>query len=237
MQRLAFLPLLALLAFTACDDDDDPTGNPDVALVRIVNAAPEAANATVNVFEGTTQLGTTVAFQQATTCPNLIELDPGQHTLTFRRVGVTTDLETESFTFLANETYTVVLFGSGASIDAVVFQDDAPTSVPAGNHAVRAINATNTAGDVFVTTPAGAIVAGEADFQNIASGGATTSNNFRNVATADTRFRLVPVGNTTPVRGNIELSNVPASRTTTVVFTEVAAGGGTITAVQLNPCP
>src|SRR5688500_9487409 len=44
MKRLAFLPLFALLAFTACDDDDDPSGNEDVALVRIFNASPEAAN-------------------------------------------------------------------------------------------------------------------------------------------------------------------------------------------------
>jgi hypothetical protein len=235
MKRFPFLPLLALLALNACDDDDDPTGNDDVALVRIVNAAPEAANASVNVFEGTDQLVSGVGFQTASACSNLIELEPGQHTLAFRRpASATVDIETETFTFAANETYTVVLYNSGNNLDAFVLQDDQPATATAGNNMVRIINATNTAGDVYVTTPAGT-VSGTADISNLAAGAATTSNTFRPFPTAETRFRLTGVGNTT-VRGDRELQNVPSSRMTTVVFTEVSSGGGTVNAVQFNPC-
>lgn len=232
MKRLASLAL-ALFVFTACDDDDDPDGPEDLALVRIVNAAPEAANASVSVFEGTTQLAGGVGFQTATTCSNVIELDPGQHTLVFRRTGQTTDLETETFDFDEGETYTIVLFNSGTNLDAVVFRDD-PTAPGAGNNAVRIINATNTAGDVFVTAPAGALT--PVDIGGLASGAQTTSNTFREFPTTDTQFRLFNVGATTGNRGDITITGLPTSRMTTVIFTEPQAPTGTSRTLQMNPC-
>jgi hypothetical protein len=227
---------MALVAFTACDDDDDPTGNENVALVRVVNASNDPDFANVNVFdEDDNELDAAIGFRTATSCDDLIELEPGEHTLEFRLTGQMTPIETETFNFLANERYTVVLFGSNAAVDAVVFRDDEPTSVPAGQNAIRVINATEAAGDVFATTAGGAVT-GDPDLENLGSGaGTTTPSTFRNFPTADVRFRLFDVGDTDPALADITLDDLPNSRRATVIFTEPVSGG-IANSIQMNSC-
>ena len=227
MKRFAFLPLFALLALNACDDDDDPTGNENQARIRIVNASP--GNTSVNVFLDNQQEVGGVGFGTASACPGA-EIPAGQRTLQFRATGSQTTLRDVPFNFQANQSYTVVLYGSGGTLNGAVFQESPVTTPSAGNHAFRIINATTGVADVYVTPPGAAI--GTVDIDALAAGTATTNAVYRQFPEAETRVRFTDDGSTT-VRADITLDDDPNVGATTFVYHETTTGRA---AIQVNPC-
>lgn len=223
--RHTALVLAALVTIAACDDDDDdgPTGNQGQATVRVVNAS--SANATVSLNNGNTTLAPTVAFGTAGACVNV---PAGSQTLTFR-TGTTNVAATAATTFAANTKYTVVLSGSGATATATVLPD-AFTAPAAGNNAVRFVNATGTAGDVFLTTADGAVT-GAPTSGNLAAGAFTT---FASHANTNVRARLFDVGTTATPRADVTITGI-TNGPATVVFTPAATVGGA-TGFVVQPC-
>jgi hypothetical protein len=232
MKKFAMLGVLAMLALGACDEDDDLTAPPTTARVRFVNAAPGAG--AVSAFHGNVAIATGVAVGAANTCGNTMRLAAGPRTITLR-AGTTpasAQVARVSHVFEADKDYTVVLYGPSTARTAVVLEDAAPGTVAAANNAVRFINATTTAGDVFVTaagaTPSGTPIA--------LTPGAATNPLYREFPVTSTSARLFNTGTTEgTARGSHTLTNLPA-RIATVVFMDPATTGGA-TGFQFTPCP
>ena len=224
--RLATLLLSgSALVLAACDDDDDdgPTQPTQTAQIRVVNAS----GASVDVLSGTTSVTTALAANTGST--SCFTVPAGSSTtLAFRAAGGTTNLATVTQTLTANQRYTLVLTGTGATSTATLLAD-ATTDPTTGNNAIRFVNATATAGDVHVTTPTGTL--GTATAAALAAGAATTT--FITVPTANTRVRLFNAGTTTGTpRVDFTLPTLTGNRVATVVL----ANPGTATFV-VTPCP
>lgn len=222
--RYTALVLAGLAATMACDDDDDDVIGPDPeATVRLVNASP--GNATVQVLNGTEVLATTLGFGTTAAC---VTVPAGAQTLTFR--SGTTDLATVNGNFTANADYTVVLSSNDVATTATVLADDftAPTE---GNSALRLFNATDAAGDIFLTTAEG-VVEGTPTIADLAAGTATEWASF---PSTNTRVRLFDVGTLETARGDV---TIPAltNDVGTVFLTDPAAAGDP-TGFVVEPCP
>lgn len=221
--RHTALVLAALVTVSACDDDDDDVTAPTTtATVRLVNASPD--NATVEVLNGTTVLAPALGFGTTAAC---VTVPSGARTLTFRAGA--TDLATVNGTFTANGDYTVVVASTDAGTTATLLTDDftAPT---AGNQMLRLYNASNTAGDIFITTADGA-VEGTPTVANLATGTATPWTSY---ASTNTRVRLFDVGTTATARGDVTIPTL-ANSVGTVFLTEADATSGA-TGFVVEPC-
>jgi hypothetical protein len=212
---------LAALAVSACDDD--PTNPPQqTATVRVINAATGTANVAVLHGQSSTPLAS-LNFRAASSC---VEVPAGQQTLTFRSGNDT--LAQTSFTFEANEDYTVVIADDLPGTDklAEVFSDE--VNPAAANNALRFINATATAGDVRISTAGGAtqLVHGNlSPFGLYADPG--TGHDFVQRGTNETQAALYDVGETTNPRAELSLTGaLPSSRVATVVFFDAGAPAG-----------
>jgi hypothetical protein len=185
----------------------------DVQVRRLGSATPLATNLD---FRGSTQ-----------TC---VEVPAGEQALVFSEPGQG-ELDVAIADFEADESYTAVLVASGLRTRAFIVSDDEAAS--AGNNALRLINATSTAGDVYVTPPAGAVTAGFLAAGN--AGPLALSNTVPGYVHRDighTQVRLFDVGVTTgPPRTDFALTGLPTSRLATVIFTE-----RTPTAFMVVPC-
>jgi hypothetical protein len=228
MKKFALIPLLALLAFSACDDDDPISPN-NQARVRIVNASN--TNANVQLFEGNTQLGTgNIAFQSTSTC-GAIAVAPGSKTLSFRAPGSATPIATTTaVNFQADRDYLVVLLPGGSA--TVIEEQPFPNPV-AGNNAIRIVNAQTTAGDVYATT--GNTTPIPANKINIGAGASTTT--YQAIGSTATTFRMFDAGATTftAPRANFIIGGTGVNRTSTVFLTS-AAIGSSVTGFQVNRC-
>jgi hypothetical protein len=237
MKHRYFTPILAIgtLALGACNDDSStaPNTTPQTARVRVVNLYPTSTSA--GLFANGTAVGGNVNFgSAATTCVDV----PVGRSISFRSAGSSTDLTTiASPNFTANNQYTVVLFGSGASAQSIVLNDNSITNPTAGNNAIRIFNGTGTAGDIWVTTPGGALT-GTASAANLGAGAGTAT--FGSYATANSQVRLFNVGTTTGtprVTTTINGTNLSTNRVGTVFLTESNLTGGTTNAsVVAAPC-
>jgi hypothetical protein len=229
--KLGMLILSSAVLVLACDDDNDPTGN-NTARVQFINAA--AGTATTDVMLGTETLASSIGFQTgSSTC---VEVAAGSHVLNFTSAGNIL-ATTQSFSFEAGQQYTVVLGGIGATRTTLIVPD-AFTTPSAGSNALRFINASSTAGDVYVTAPAAALgtAAVAALGANTATGGSSGLNAYMPFPTTNTQVRFFNTGTTTGTpRADITLANLPSSRVTTVVFTNAATVGGSAV-LQINPC-
>ena len=231
MTRFALLSLLAVAV--ACNDEDEPAGPPqqNVAQLRIVNAA-DFPDVQVRRTGSATPLAQDLDFRQSTsTC---VTVPLGEQALIFSSGG--TELRIAAGTFEANESYTAILVGSGATVRAVVLPDT--VTAAAGSNALRFINATSAAGDVYVTPPGGAVGAGFLATGNM--GVLATSNSrpdYVNRSTEHTQVRLFDPQTTTGTpRADIALTGLTATRLATVVFTDAGSPAGP-TAFLVAPCP
>lgn len=250
-RRITAALLLSSLAFTAaCDDDDDPTGPPpQFANVRVVNASSLPANASVNlVAGGQTLTASTVAFgQQSSAC---VRVPVSTDQLAFRTAGGTTDIATVGAPtggFQANQNYTVVLFGNaaGAAPNAALFSDPV-LAASTNNNQLRFINATNSAGNVYVTAP-GTNITGTStvDVTNLAPGAAssfgtgTATSAFGTFPTANTQVRLFNTNATTFTTPRVDFAigstALNSNRVGTVVLSEAGNPAGSATFVS-TPC-
>jgi hypothetical protein len=230
-QHAALVLALTPLVLVGCDDDDDgPTGTQQFANVRVINASPTTASATVSVGG---QSSAPVAFRSGSaTC---LQVPVGSQSLTFASGGANV-ATTAPFNFQANQNATVVLFGTGATRTATVFADNF-SAAATGMNQLRFINAQTAAGDIFVTTPTGN-VAGTPSASVAASAASTGGSvGFLSFPTANTRVRLFNTGTTTGTpRADFPLGTLPASRTQSIVFVEAGTPAGA-TAFAVDPCP
>ncbi|MDQ4079911.1 MAG: DUF4397 domain-containing protein [Gemmatimonadota bacterium] len=212
---------LAAVAVSACDDD--PTNPPQqTATVRVINAATGTANVAVLHGQSSTPLAS-LNFRAASEC---VDVPVGQQTLTFRAGNDT--LAQASFTFEADERYTVIIADDLPGTDklAEVFSDE--VTPVAANNALRFINATATAGDVRIMAPGAAtqLVHG-----NLGPFGVYTdpslSHDFVQRSTNETEVRLYDVDETTDPRAELSLTGaIPTSRVATVVFFDAGTPAG-----------
>jgi hypothetical protein len=228
LARLALLSLLAVVAAACGDDGVAP--EPGVAQLRIVNAA-NVQDVQVRRVGTTAPLAENLDFREFTqTC---VEVPAGEHAFVFGASGV--ELATTAATFEANKSYTAFLAISGPTRRAVVVADDEIAS--AGNNALAFINATSASGDVYVTSPTGAVGPNflvHAPLSPLALTNEVPSYVHR--STEHTRIRLFNPGTTTGTpRADFTLAGLPASRRATVVFTEVGTPAGP-TAFVVTPC-
>lgn len=227
--RLALLALLSISA-TACEDEDDGVIIEDsFAQVRVVNAA-DIANVDVFMAGAATPFVQNLDFRGVTTACALVP--PGPRSLVFRVGG--TDLATATATFEAGASYTALLVASGTTRRALVVADTAIAST--GNNALRFINATATAGDVYVTPPGGAVGASFLAFGNASPLALSNLNpDFMHRSTEHTQVRFFDTGTITTPRADLTLSGLPTSRLGTVVFTDAGTPAGA-TAFLVTPC-
>lgn len=222
--------LLAASAFvlTACGDDSTEPENS--ASVRFVNAS--VINAAVNATVGGTSVASNIAFQNTGTA--CVSVPAGSQSVGFTAsVGGATIGAGATSNFTAGQRYTVVLYANGTT---VVYQDQF-TAPASGSNAIRFINGTSPAVDIFGTT-ATANVSGAPSVANLAAFSATGTTGgtaFASFANTLVRWRSFNVGTTTTARSDFTIANVPSNGVTTIVLTSAATAGGP-TAFMVNPC-
>jgi hypothetical protein len=227
------LALSAAVLTTACGDDDIIDPVVQTARVRVVNLNPNAASA--GLYANGTLLGTNVAFGSAGA--QCVSVPIGQ-ALTFRASGQTTNLATvQTSTLAANQSHTIVLYANGTTPQAAVLSDNNITAPTTGNAALRFFNASGTAGDIYLTSPGGALPT-TATTANLAAGQATAT--FGSYPTANTQIRVFNAGSATtgtPVfTANVTPTNLSSTRIGNVFLTNANATGGANATLTTQPC-
>jgi hypothetical protein len=220
---------LSFLALgVACSDDDVALTSSNAALVQFVNAS--------NIVSAKTSGGSTVGAslgpqQASSTC---MFVSPGTQSLGFSSNGATIGTSS-SMLLQAGQRYTVVLAGTATANSTLVFPELYTTQL-SGNYAVRFINATTQAGDIYVTTPTGSVTAVTATTlaPGAASGGSTGAFGFQTYAISSNRVRFFASGNTSTALADFTITNPTSTSATTVVFMNSAAGG--VTAFSVPQC-
>lgn len=228
--------LAALIVAGACGGSDS-TSPKNTANVRVVNASSSTAN--LNATAGTQSLSSGLSFQNTNAAATCTSINSGSQTINFTSGSSTTNIGSVTYNFLAGQNYTVVYYGTN---NAVVYPETF-TAPATGNNALRFINATGSAGDIFLTTPTGT-VSGTPTVPNLAAGSVSGFNSssapggtFVNTyPVANTRVRLFNVGQTngTP-RADFTIGTMAANRVGTVVLSPAPSGGST-TGFLVNSC-
>ena len=225
---------ITLIAGCGGSDASSPTESSNV---RIVNASVSAGPITANT-EGRT-IATNIAFQTSTLGGSCGTVEKGgDEQIDFVSAGTTSGLGNVQYNFVAQQNYTVVFYGPNT---ATVYPDN--FSLPAsGNNAIRFINATGVAGDVYLTTPNGAITA-PATVASLGAGSASGFNTstapggtFAQYPTSNTRVRLFNVGQTTGTpRADFTIQVMPSNGVATIILTPPPSDGSA-TAFMVGPC-
>jgi len=227
--RSLVLLAASALALAACGDSNEPE---NTASVRFVNAS--VVNSAVNANVGGSSVASNIGFQSSGNAGACVNVPAGTQTVGFSASTGGAAIGTGASTnFVAGQRYTVVLFGNGTT---QVYQDQF-TAPASGSNAIRFINGTSTAADIYGTTATGTI-SGTPPVSNLAAFTATGSSGgtaFASYPNTNVRWRSFNVGTTTNARGDFTLSNVPSNGVTTVIFTPSASAGGA-TAFMVNPC-
>lgn len=233
--QLVTLTVLSLLA--ACGSDKT-TSPKTTASVRIVNAS--SSTSSLNASTTSSQsLSSGLNFQNGNAPTTCSTVNSGAQTINFTSGTSTTNIGSVTYTFLPGQNYTIVYYGTN---NAVVYPETF-TAPATGNMALRFVNATGSAGDVYLTTPTGTI-SGTPTVQNLAAGSVSGFNSssapggvFVNTyPSANTRIRLFNVGATTGTpRADFTIGSMAANRVGTVVLTP-APSGGSATGFLVNSC-
>lgn len=138
--------VLVFTAITACSDADGPTRpDPNAAAVVIANLATGTSDVDVVVTGLTNPVAIDLDFGFYTSQCAL--LPAGQEiTIDFSSGG--TLLASEDVVLDVGELYTILLTSDGTTEHALVLKDD--VNIPAGQRAVRLVNATLDEGDVYI---------------------------------------------------------------------------------------
>jgi hypothetical protein len=231
----AIVPIVAIGFAAACSSD---ANQPDeIANVRIVNASVGVGPITANT-EGRT-IQTNVIFQTSALSGSCGTIEKGGDAeIDFVAAGTTNGLGSVKANFVPQLNYTAVFY---AANNAVVYLDQF-SNPSTGNNAIRFINATGTAGDIYLTTPS-ANITGSPTVSNLAqaqASGATANasgGTFAQYTTDLTRVRLFNVGQTTGTpRVDFTIQIMPSNRVATVLLTAPPAGNSSPTAFMVGPC-
>lgn len=211
-----------VLVAAACDDDNNGTGPQDFGSLRVVNAA--STSQSIDVFSNGTLLTNNVAFLSgSSTC---FDVEAGTPALEIRNTGSTNAIATLNDPIAANTNYTLVLMGDN---NATLLTDQF-TAPNTGEAAIRFVNATGTAVDIFASDPNAGGIGTTPTSANLAVSG---TSDFLNIPEANTRFTFTTVGTTTPL---FEIPNftLPTSRVSTIVLTQDDQGAFQF--VSVEPC-
>jgi len=225
-----------LTVLGACDNSKSTSPSP-TANVRVVNASSSTTG--LNATAGSQSLSSGLNFQNTNATATCTVVNSGSQTLNFTSGSSSTSIGSVTYNFLPGQNYNVVYYGT----NNVVVYPETFTAPATGSMALRFINATGSAGDVFLTTPTGP-VSGTPTVQNLAAGSVSGFNSssapggtFVNTyPTANTRVRLFNVGSTTGTpRADFTIGTMAANRVGTVVLTPAPSGGST-TGFLVNSC-
>jgi hypothetical protein len=219
------LTLLATLAVSACNNDDEVTAPATTADLRVVHASPDAPN--VDVLVDNTAALTNVAYKAAST---YLQVPSGSRNLKVRATGTTTVVIDQTATLNDGSAYTVIATGRVASIAPLVLTDD-QTSPAAGNVRLRLVHASPAAGnvDIYVTAPTADITTATPTLANVAF---RVASNYLEVPAGTYRVRITPAGTKTVA---IDVNNVAltAGQVRTAVAVDAPGGGAPLSAILL----
>jgi len=219
------LTLLATLAVSACNNDDDVTAPATTAELRVVHASPDAPN--VDVLVDNTAALTNVAYKAAST---YLQVPSGSRNLKIRATGTTTVVIDQTATLNQGSAYTVIATGRVASIAPLVLTDD-QTSPAAGNVRLRLVHASPAAGnvDIYVNAPTADITTATPTLANVAF---RVASNYLEVPAGTYRVRITPAGTKTVA---IDVNNVAltAGQVRTAVAVDAPGGGAPLSAILL----
>jgi hypothetical protein len=237
---LAALSLLSMLA--ACGSDDTTSPNNNTAMIRVVNASSSTTG--LNATAGSTSLSSGLNYQNTNMAASCVSIPAGTQSLNFTSGSSSTSIGSVSnYNFQAGQSYTVVYYGNN---NAQVYPETY-TAPGSGNYAVRFINATGNAGNIFVTAP-GASISSTAtpSVSNLASNSVSgfnsstaTGGTFATYASGSNMARMFGTTanpNTATPAGSYTLSSPSTTGAQTVLFTSANASNSNATAFQVNSC-
>jgi hypothetical protein len=217
--------LVSVGFISACSSD--ATKPNEIANTRFVNASPSTAALTAtNEGRG---VANNLNFQNTNAPAGCSTVEHGSdEEIVFTLGGGTTGLGSIKSQFIAQNNYTVVFYAPNT---AAVYPDQFITPGN-GLNALRFINATGAAGDIYLTAPSDG-VSGSPTIANLAnnsvSGLSTNApgGTFVNYGTSQTRVRLFNVGSQVNPRADFTITQLPGNRVGTVVLTPAPSGSST----------
>ena len=231
MQLTRILALALVSAAVIACDDDDPTGpQGDIASVRVVNAASGTADVDVTASGLTSLLADNLNFRGSTSACVAVPANEEQ-TITFRQGD--TELAEVEFTFEEDMTYTMVLSTNGANRVVNILEDD--ETVAAGNRAVRFLNASAEARDVYLYATGaqrGTPLLTDLDVLGAGTGASPWFTRAANLVEVD----FFDVGTTDPLRGELTLAAPTGRSMQSVIFTGTGTPAGAAAWV-VSACP
>lgn len=225
MRHQLALAALALVAITACDDDD-ATNPVAQGRVRVVHAISDVTATDILID------GATVKTDLAYKAPDVYRArDVGDAEIEIREANAAADLLTLDHEIEEDEDNTIIAYGSEATPKSIVLTDD--NAAPAANKAkVRVVHAADgeAAFDVYVVEDEADVATANPVATDIAPGEASA------YVTVDAGTYFVVL---TEVGAKDELLSVPSVDLTngkirTVLAVEKAGGGTPIEGVKLN---
>jgi hypothetical protein len=222
----ALTALASFALITGCSSDATKPGN--FANMRIVNASASTGPISATNENRTVQAG--VAFQTPAGAGGCGTVEEGSsEAVNFVLAGTQAGLASVTMQIVANTNYTAVFFGPN---NVGVFQESFTTPT-AGNNDIRFVNATGSAGDVYLTTPGASLAGTSPTISNLAAGQASSTGQFSNGRT-EIRMFNVGVNSGTP-RVDFTIAGLP-NNTGTVVLTVPPAGQTSPTAFVVGSC-
>ena len=221
--RLLALAGLTLVGAAACSDDDS-TGAPQTARVRVVHASPNAPSVDVLVDDATAL--SSVPYRAAS---DFLTANAGPRRLRVRAAGTTTTVIDATVTLASQESYTVLATGLLAGIQPLVVTDTL-TAPAAGQVKVRVIHGAPAAAgvDVYVTAPGAALAGSTPVLTNVPFRGVS---NYLTVPAGQYQIRVTPTGTST-VAIDATLT-FTAGQIRTIVATDAVGGGAPLAPIVL----
>lgn len=225
---------LASLAFVAACSSD-ATQPDEIANTRFVNASSSTPSITAT-DEGRV-VATGLAFQNTNQPTNCSTVERGSDVeIKFTLGATTTDLGSVKAPFVAQANYSVVFYGPN---NIAVYPDNF-SAPPAGQNALRFINATGGTGDIYLTGP-NDLITGSPTLtlgSNQVSGfnsGTAPGGTFTNFGDGNTRVRMFNQGQQVNPVADFTITAMPSNRVATVVLTPPPPGGSA-TGFLVGPC-
>lgn len=234
MHKLSSFALGAICVVSSACSLDAPVGGRTFPQVRLVNAAPATAGltpaVTAHLNQSTNAMAPSISYPgQTDGCPLILS---ATHEIAFEQNGTTLAATTNRYDL--DGRYTVVVTNTGTQYRALQLSDR--DAVAVGNNGLRFINATSTAGDVYVTPPGVAPSAAYKVRSNLAPLATTTEvPPYVQRPETDIRIRLYDVGDTSTPRSDVTLGQLFASKLATIVFIP-STGASDPGGFQVNPC-
>lgn len=225
MRHQLAIAALALVALTACDDDD-PTNPVAQGRVRVVHAISDVTAADILMDDATVKTDLAYKAADAYRARNVGDLE-----IKVRKANAAANLLTIDHDVEEDDDYSVIAYGSETTPKSIVLTDN-NAAPAAGKAKVRVVHAADgeAAFDVYVVEDEADVATATPAASDISAGEASAYV----TVDAETYFVvLTEVGEKDELLsiGNVDLTN---GKIRTIVAVEKAGGGGPIEGVKLN---